>query len=265
MLGGLTKAVSPFLSSERAAGEKAKPQPWQIYFANSVTGFGGAMSAVLVTLWAKRFPKFPLDVEAYLLLFTTGYVAGYIANKLLPAIADQVYDKLTQLKKEQQEMAKQAKTDTQNSTNLSTHLTRAYDYLERKLFFQDETKSLIQSLTKLVTIYPDNRLLNILLGRLWEEAAQDRAMALETMRRYIAVKLKLGQKDDDLATAYWNAANYLEGEFKVSHNPELRSQAIDAVRNAIACSEHYRDVYLEDEDFEEIRRLPEGRALGQRP
>jgi len=144
-------------------------------------------------------------------------------------------------------------------------LTRAYDYLERKLFFQDETKSLIQSLTKLVTIYPDNRLLNILLGRLWEEAAQDRAMALETMRRYIAVKLKLGQKDDDLATAYWNAANYLEGEFKVSHNPELRSQAIDAVRNAIACSEHYRDVYLEDEDFEEIRRLPEGRALGQRP
>jgi hypothetical protein len=264
ILGGLTKAVSPYLNSERAAGEKAKPQPWQVYFANAVTGFGGAMSAVLVTLWAKRFPKFPLDVEAYLLLFTTGYIAGYIANKLLPAIADQVYDQLTKLKKEQQEIAKQAKTDTQNSTNLSTQLTRAYDYLERKLFFPDETKSLIQSLTELVAIYPDNRLLNILLGRLWDEAAHNRTMALEAMRRFIGVKLGMGQKDDDLATAYWNAANYLEDEFKVSKAPELRSQAIEAVRNAIACAEHYRDVYLNDGDFEEIRGMPEGMALLQR-
>jgi len=170
-----------------------------------------------------------------------------------------------QLKQDQQELAKQAKTDTQNSTNLTTQLTRAYDYLERGLFFPDETKSLIHSLADLVDIYPANRLLNILLGRLWDEAAQDRGKALEAMRRYIGVKVELGQKDDDLATAYWNAANYLEGEFKAKQTPELRAQAIDALRNAIACAEHYRDVYLQDSDFEEIRSLPEGKALLQTP
>ena len=74
-----------------------KLQPALTYFAQALTGFGGAMAALPVTFWANHFPKTPFDMEALLTLFAVGYISGYVANKLLPAIADNLYRQLTQM------------------------------------------------------------------------------------------------------------------------------------------------------------------------
>jgi hypothetical protein len=265
VLGGLTKALSPWISQQNQSAGAADSISWRTLLANAITGFGGSMAAVLVTLWARRFPVFPYDVEGFLTLFSMGYIAGYAANKLLPAVADSLADKLAQVAKEQRDLAEKTQSSIDAATHLSTQLTRTYDYLQKAFFIEEETKGLIQSLSELVRLHPTHRTLNILLGRLWDEAARDWKKALEIMQAFITNKLQLDQKDADLATAYWNAANYLVEGFQASKQPALLSQALEAMRQSILCAPEYREEFRKDEDFAVLRSLPEAQAILQVP
>lgn len=262
ILGGLTRAVAPYLtpSGTGPASASDKPQPARTYFAQVLTGFGGAMAAMLVTLWANHFPKAPFDLEALLTLFAMGYISGYVANKLLPAIADNLYRQLTQIAQKQGELD-QRTGDVENAVELSTQLTRAHEYLHSALFDEEDTNSLIRSLSDLVVVYPVNRPLNILLGRLWGEAAKNRSKAIEVMQDFINKKMEKGQKDVDLATAYWNLAAYLEAEFHSTQVVDLRRRAIDALQSAIACAPAFREHLLTDADFSELRASPEAQSV----
>ncbi|HZP05327.1 MAG TPA: hypothetical protein VFB43_10530 [Terracidiphilus sp.] len=264
ILGGLTNSISMFLKprlSEETEWASLDGLSKSIFFfAHAITGFGGSLAALLVILWANRFPKDLVDVEALLTLSCTGFVAGYIANKLLPAIADSLYKRLAKLAEQQDELKKETRAKIGSAVDLSTVLTRAKDYLSSGVFDSGETQKLIASLSELAKIYPTNRPLNILLSRTWEEAAHNRKKALEVLSTFIQAKLHAGERDGDLAAAYWNSANYHEFDFREKKNPTARKQAIECLRNALEIAPSYLQQLPGDEDLAPVANSEEGKA-----
>jgi hypothetical protein len=270
VLGGLTNCITIFLKP----GQVDSPKP-SYYLAFGVTGFGGSMAGLLVTLWVGKFPKGAFGVEDLLTLACMGFIAGYLGDRLLQAVADKVQKQLTEVQQQQDELKQQQAKLTERHTelaidtdqriadavNLSTELTAAREYLSGESFVTGQTEGLIASLSSLVKAYPTNRPLNILLSRLWEEARYDRKKAMEVLDAFIEAKLKTGQRDEDLATAYWNAANYFEFDFRETNKPELRAQVVGALRKALEISPSYRDELLRDKDFANLRESDEGKAL----
>jgi hypothetical protein len=273
VLGGLTNGISIFLKPEDADAEHLPKRSY--YLAYGITGFGGSLAALLAILWNGKFPNPLVHVEDLLTLACTGFVSGYIANKLLPAIADKVQKQLTEVQQQQDELkqrqfqlterhtelAKKSEQGIGNAVNLSTELTAAWDYLSSGSFVAGQTGRLITSLSSLVEAYPTNRPLNILLSRLWEEASKNRKKALEVLAAFIQAKLDLGQSDEDLATAYWNAANYYEDDFEETAIPELRAKAIETFRKALEIAPSYREELVGDDDLAGLRESDEGKVL----
>lgn len=110
-------------------------------------------------------------------------------------------------------------------------------------------------------MYPTNRPLNILLSHIWYEALHNRKKALDVLGSFIQAKLHAGDKDDDLATAYWNSANYYEFDYRETKQPDSRVQAIHALRETLKASPAYRLELLKDEDFAELLKSDEGKKL----
>lgn len=264
LLGGLTNSVSMFLKprliEETGWASLGRLSKSIFFFAHAVTGLGGSLAALLVILWANRFPKDLVDVEALLMLSCTGFVAGYIANKLLPAIADSLYKRLAKLAEQQDELKKETQEKIGSAVDLSTELTRAKDYLSSGNFDAGETQKLIHSLGTLAGTYPTNRPLNILLSRTWDEAAHNRKRALEVLSTFIQSKLRAGERDGDLAAAYWNSANYHEFDFKEKKTPAARKQAIECLRNALEIAPSYLQQLPGDEDMAPVANSEEGKA-----
>ena len=270
VLGGLTSCISIFLKPGQ--GDSQKPR---YYLAYGITGFGGSMAGLLVTLWVGKFPKGGFGLEDLLTLACMGFISGYLGDRLLQAVADKVQKQLAEVQEQQDEL-KQRQTrlaerhtelamETEqrigNAENLSTELTAAWDYLSSGSFVAGQTGRLITSLSSLVEAYPINRPLNILLSRLWEEASKNRKKALDVLAAFIQAKLKAGQSDEDLGTAYWNAANYFEFDFRDTSKPELRAQALEALRKALEIAPSYLEEFERDNDFASLRESDEGKAL----
>jgi hypothetical protein len=276
-LGGLTNGISIYLKTVGA--EKTKWPPCDplpastFFFAQAVSGLGGALAALLVMLSAKRFPDTLDDVTAVLLLATTGFMAGYIANRLLPAVGDKLEEQITNLKKKTDEtdakveVAKeailQAESRTKQAINLATELVRAGDYLRSQGFVPVQTRALLDSLSSLAQSFPTNRTLNILYARVYDEAAGDRDKAIQALRDFIEAKQKAGEGDDsNVAAAYWNIANYCEFEFKQNGNPALRAQTLAALQESLKRdSLAYCNKLKDDPDFEDLRKAEAGLKL----
>ncbi|MGD0734068.1 MAG: hypothetical protein ABR976_02935 [Terracidiphilus sp.] len=114
-----------------------------------------------MTLWAGKFPSGNFTLENLLTFACTGFVSGYIAIRLLPAIADkflkelvektEVLDKRTDaLDKKTEDLDRKTDQGIENAVRLATELTRAIDYLTGKSFADMDTQRLIASLTSLV-------------------------------------------------------------------------------------------------------------------
>ncbi len=270
VLGGLTSCISIFLKPERS--ESPKPS---YYAAYAITGFGGSMAGLLVTLWVGKFPKGGLGLEDLLTLACMGFISGYLGDRLLQAVADKVQKQLAEVREQQDELklqqthlteqhtelARKTEQNIGNAVNLSTELTAAWDYLAGQSYVAGQTGRLITSLSALVEAYPTNRPLSILLSRLWEEASKNRPKALEVLEAFIQAKLGAAERDEDLATAYWNAANYFEFDFSETHRPELRTKAAEALRKALEIAPSYLEELLRDNDFAGLRDSDEGKAL----
>ena len=100
-LGGIVNGISMFLKEIKVKDEDWPPNGHlsmpAFFLAQALLGMGGALAALLVTLWANRFPDSLYTTKAWLSLVCTGFVAGYVANRLLPAIADSLYNRLIKL------------------------------------------------------------------------------------------------------------------------------------------------------------------------
>lgn len=265
ILGGLTNGVSAFLKASQLDGEEWPPSghlsKLSFYGAQAITGFGGSLAALLVTLWANRFPKDLMDLQSLLTLTCTGFVSGYVANRLLPAIADGLYQKLTQLTEKQSVLERKTEEETRNAVNLSTELTRARDYLSGKTFVTGQTEKLLSSLSSLAKTYPTNRVLHILLSRTWYEASKNAERALEVLEDFINAKRAAHEIDEDLATAYWNSANYFEYAFKERKSQNARAKALEALRRCLEISPSYLQELIRDSDFQDLRESAEGNRL----
>ncbi len=241
VLGGITYGVSIFLKEI-----KAKKPDWPpsghlsktaFFWAQALTGMGGALAALLVTLWANHFPSPFYDAKAWLTLVCTGFVAGYVANRLLPAVADSLYNKLKQLSdktdevgakadqtqeavgKTQQAVVKTqqavdetndrvtaAEEKTKLAVQLATSMVRASDYLAQNDFTKSETRVMLQAktaaqvttLADLVKAFPANRTLCFLLARLHDEAEKNPQAAIDVLTTFIgAVAVKTELDDGD--------------------------------------------------------------------
>jgi hypothetical protein len=272
VLGGLTNGVSIYLKAIYEEKDKWPPSghlsAGAFFSSQGVTGFGGAIAALLVALWAKRFPD--ENAIGMLELAATGFVAGYIGNRLLPAIADTLYDKYLQLAKKADETARkteethvklqaateeitrqEGKTDvaletankailaaekkTLRAISLSTEMFRADSYLRGKDFVPVQTANIIGTLRSLAADFPLNRTLNILLSRTYNEAAGERVKAIEVLRDFIQAKAAANQGQDlDAAAAYWNIANYCEFQFRDTADRTWRTQALEAAGEALS-------------------------------
>jgi hypothetical protein len=277
ILGGLTFGVSVYLKAIDAKDDKWPPSGHLggtlFFLAQSISGFGGAIAALLVTLWANRFPKDLSDPVALLTLAATGFVAGYVANKLLPAIADSVYNKLAKLAEktdatankadEASEAVARAEAKAKLAIDLATVLVRAKDYLGTQPFVPAQTADLLTTLNLLNKEFPTNRTLNILLARVYDEAAGERSKAIEVLQGFIAAKTKAGEgKDIHVAAAWWNIANYEEFDYKTTRTPALRTAAVKALENALGIDKQtYYEKVTGDDDFKDLIASAEGQQL----
>jgi len=284
VLGGITNGVSMFLKEIRA-----KPEEWPpngnlsapaFFLAQALSGLGGALAALLVTLWANRFPDPFFETKSWLTLVCTGFVAGYVANRLLPAIADSLYNRLTRLNEktdkveakaeaakqavaEANDMAEVAEKNANRAIQLASELVRTSDYLRAKDFSQRRTTlTQIARLSELLLWFPANRTLNILLARLHDEAAGDCLSAIAVLTAFVEAKTKAGEgRDEHTADAYWNLGNYFEEERKKTGDMAFRAKAIQALRESITRVPIYYNDLAKDDDFNELRESPEGKAL----
>ncbi|HVT97601.1 MAG TPA: hypothetical protein VHE33_08835 [Acidobacteriaceae bacterium] len=277
ILGGLTYGVSVYLKAVDARDDKWPPSgrlSGSVYFmAQGASGLGGAIAALLVILWAKRFPDNLSDGVSLLNLAALAFVAGFAANRLLPMIADSVSNQLSKLIQKTDETAtkadaakeavQRAEAKVKQATDLATVLVRASDYLRSKSFIPKQTADLLTTLETLNKEFPTNRTLNILLARMYDEAAGKRAKAVEILKGFIDGKVKAGEgKDTDVAAAWWNIANYHEFDFTTAKTPALRASALEALDHALAIDKHtYYEKLTTDDDFKDLVASPEGQKL----
>jgi|GEM_PF-5088175 len=293
VLGGITFGVSVFLKEIKAHREDWPPSgnlsKLAFFSAQALSGMGGSLAALLVTLWANRFPDPFYEIKAWLSLVCTGFVAGYVANRLLPAIADSLYNRLTKLAEKADEAgnkaeeAKQAVSEAQKQTRMATQMAsemvRVRDYLAGKDFSQQQkTQALIATLNESVKYFPSIRTLSILLARLYDQAANDRQSAIDVLVRFIEAKKQIGEGSDaSTADAYWNLADYYYYERPdyceekdgvqifaaraVRKDAALLSKGVDSMRESIQRVPSYYQALLEDQDFTAMRESPEGMTM----
>ncbi len=281
LLGGVTYGVSVFLKEVKAQSKDWPPSgnlsKSAFFSAQALSGMGGSLAAMLVTLWANRFPDQFFEVKAWLSLVCTGFVAGYVANRLLPAIADSLY---TQMKKLAQQAdatelkaneAKQvgeqasaqaatAEAKVEDAVRLASEMVGAINYLTAADFSQKtRTKEHIDSLSKLLKIFPTDANLNLLLARLYDEAEKDRAGAIAVLKSYVEAKAAAGEADDPkMANVFWNLSCYYEGEGRSRNDADLCQKAIEVMEQSLKCKPFYFRAFLEDEDFKAMRESKEG-------
>jgi outer membrane murein-binding lipoprotein Lpp len=303
ILGGLTYGVSTFLNEIKSKPPDWPPNgnlsKWTFFLAQALSGMGGSIAALLVILWANRFPERPdqfFESKALLTLLGTGFVAGYIANRLLPAIAGILYDQLTRLSKKTDQAGKTAEAAKEEANQASVRAAAAekratqaerlgsaqvwvFDYLDRLAEDKKEkeekgdrkgeeellqlrrptTDSFIAQLEDLKKSFPANRVLNILLARLYAEAAEDNRKAITSLAEFIQAKAAAGQgRDAETADAFWNTANYYNQDLEKTHDPLLKAGTIEALRQSLARVPSYYVDLLNDEDFKEVKDSEEG-------
>lgn len=284
VLGGVTYGVSVFLKEIKArgtdwppSGNLSKPA---FFIAQALSGMGGSLAALLVTLWANRFPDPFFDIQAWLSLVCTGFVAGYVANRLLPAIADSLYNRLKQLSEkadeagvkaeetrqavnQANERVSAAEQKTKQAVQLATEMVRTRDYLDGKDFAQrSKTMTQIATLTGLAESFPTNRTLNILLARLYDEAIGDHQNAIAVLSAFLEAKKKNGEDSDaDTADALWNLANYFEVEGREQQDPALRTKAVETLKQSLHLVPAYYSDLMKDQDFAALRESPEGKEM----
>jgi hypothetical protein len=284
VLGGITYGVSVFLKEVKAQSSDWPPSgnlsKLAFFLAQALSGMGGSLAALLVTLWANRFPEPFFEIRAWLSLVCTGFVAGYVANRLLPAIADSLYNRLKQMSakvdevgvkaEETQQAVNQANArvsaaeqKTKQAVQLATEMVRTRDFLAGKDFAQrSKTMTQISTLIGLAESFPTNRTLNILLARLYDEALGDRQNAIAVLNTFLDAKKKSGSdKDTDTADALWNLANYFEIESRQQKDATLRSKAVEILRQSLQIVPAYYSDLLKDEDFVPLRESEEGKAM----
>jgi hypothetical protein len=205
-----------------------------------------------------------------------------VANRLLPAIADSLYNRLTKLaektdeagvKAEEAKQAgiyanervAQAELKTRQAVQLATEMVRARDYLESKEFAQ-RTKTLTQiaTLSELARSFPTNRTLNILLARLYDEAAGDRHGAIGVLVAFVGAKGMSGEGEDaNVADALWNLAYYYfyDSDGKPTKDDALRIKGIGAMEEALRRVPSYYVALTHDDDFASLRESPEATAM----
>lgn len=286
MLGGVTNGVSMFLK-----GQEDKLETWppngrlsrlSFFVAQAVTGIGGSIAFLLVTLWAHRFPTTTdefFNAQSLLTFVCSGFVAGYIANRLLPAIADSLYRQIKKLAdqagaaentankaKEVGEQAKlqaafaEAKTDA--AVKLASAMVGALDYLAQDDFAPKKTKEQIDALTELVRLFPTDNNLNLLLARLHAKAAGNRIGAIDVLRTYIQAKKIAGQGEDpEMANAFWNESYYLFAEGTIRKDEDLVQEAVEAMEQSIQREPSYFRALVDDNDFKPMRMSLAGSAM----
>jgi len=266
VMGGLVYAVSVFLKATDVPREEWRPTGnlTSLYFfcAQGLTGFGGAVAALLVMLWANRVPQ-PLDLDKMLTLACTGFVSGYVANRLLPAVAESLYSQFKKLAQQNEELFKRTEENgakIRDAVNLSTALTRAKDYLSGGSFVVEQTSKLLEELSSLAEIYPTNRTLNILLARTWYRAAGAFDQGVSSLQRYIKAKENAKEVDVDMAAAYWNLASYFEEKFEAV-GESWRDKAVDAMRRALQIAPSFASELRTDKDFRGLLASEGGRKL----
>jgi hypothetical protein len=292
LLGGIVYGVSLYLKELDPKSENFPPRGklslGVFFFFQAMTGIGGALAALLVMLWAKQFPQSNrefLDGKSMLILMTTSFVAGYVANRLLPAVADSLNAQIAKLaekadnasdaaaaaQQQSTETAKnveQAQTATQQTALLASETLEANNYLADleggDTAKPEKTQALIDGLTDLVKAFPTNRTVNILLGRVYDEAAGDRQSAIAALSAFVDAK-KAANDDQNAATAdaYWNLADYYffakEGEPRT--DPDMRSKGIEAMKQSLQRVPSYFDALMHDDDFAALRNAPEAAAM----
>lgn len=289
ILGGVTYGVSVFLQEIKAQTSDWPPSgnlsKSAFFSAQALSGMGGSLAALLVTLWANRFPEPFFEIQAWLSLVCTGFVAGYVANRLLPAIADSLYNRLKQLSDKADEAGVKAEETRQavNQANervsaaeqktrqaelLATEMLHTRDYLAGKDFSRrSQTLTQIATLTGLTESFPTNRTLNILLARLFDEALGDRQNAITVLNAYLEAKKNSGNDNDtDTADALWNRAEYqyfeVEGQQRQPRtDPAMRTKAVESLKRSLQLIPAYYDELLKDLDFAPLIESEEGKAM----
>jgi hypothetical protein len=298
VLGGVTYGVSVFLKELKAPGQDWPPSgnlsKRAFFSAQALSGMGGSLAALLVTLWANRFPEPFYEIKAWLSLVCTGYVAGYVANRLLPAIAESLYNRIKQLSEKAEDAGVKAdaavgKADansvkleetqkavtqaservtaaeqrTKQAIRLSTEMVRASDYLAAGDFGQkSKTMAQIDTLSELATVFPTNRTLAFLLVRFYDEAAGDCPKAVSTLEAFIDAKKQHGEDGDaDTADALWNLASYYVDGGQEAQDPAMQTKAVEALRRSLQIVPSYYSDLMQDEGFAALKGSSEGQEM----
>ncbi|HMD71669.1 MAG TPA: hypothetical protein VKF41_10025 [Bryobacteraceae bacterium] len=274
-LGGFVYGIAALIDggkNEQGQYEVLKRVPWQLFlFGRVLVGLGGGIAALMITLGMGRFDVAKTQQELSITrlgLAAVSFVAGFIAYRLLPAVAARFENEL--LKTQEKLHDTEKRTDSlQERVDATTTQIEAYNALNSDLGTAMEflnlaqqpaghRDQLIERLEKHREMFPLHRKLNIVLGRLYRESKEDFDSAIEVLETFVKRKITAGEgKDRDTADALFNVACYCSLKMGITTGDKrknLEDKAVAALTQSVALLPANAMDVQTDKDLENLRQ-----------
>jgi hypothetical protein len=273
-IGGFVYGIAALIDSgrnEQGQYELLKRVPWQLYlFGRVLVGLGGGIAALMIVLGMGRFdvPKTEPELSiARLSLAAVSFVAGFIAYRLLPAVAARLENELVKTQEKLQDAEKrtdslQERVDATGAqieayNALNSDLGTAMEFLNLAQQPTGHRDQLIERLEKHREAFPLHRKLNIVLGRLYRESKEDFDSAIDVLETFVKRKITAGEgKDRDTADALFNVACYCSlkmGFTTGEKRKNLEDRAVAAITQSVALAPANAIDVQTDRDLKNLR------------
>jgi hypothetical protein len=285
-LGGFVYGIAALIDggkNDKGEYELLKKVPWQLYlFGRALVGLGGGIAALMITLGMGRFdiPKTESELSVVRLsLAAVSFVAGFIAYRLLPAVAARLENELVRTQEKLQHAEKrtdtlQKKVDASSAqieayNALNSDLGTAMEFLNLKDQPAGHREQLIERLEKHRETFPLHRKLNIVLARLYRESKEDFDTAIDVLETFVKRKTTAGEgKDRDTADALFNLACYCSlkmGFTTGEKRKSLEDKGVAAITESVALLPANALDLQTDDDLKNLRATGRIESLLKKP
>jgi len=189
-----------------------------------------------------------------------GFLASYLLTRMFIGPAFLLADQATK-----NGVAYDAAQAAIALTRLNGDVNSAIEELAKSPSSPARIDQLIALLSGYIEAFPRNRRLNIVLARLCVEGKRDYPSAIRVLTDFIASKLKAGERDSDVADAFFNIACYdslrMAGVQDKSILQTLETDGIAAIRQSIAVNSDNIKDFRTDPDLQALRDTVSGKQL----